>query len=111
MGDQVVPAFTVFHTPPECTATYHTLRLPGWMAISPIRPEVIAGPMERNRRPPNCDARGPGPPPAESALVSWRAGGAPRRAGGVPWARRSAGTTSAIGVRAERRVMRGILWG
>ena len=48
MGDQVVPEFSVFQTPPDPTATYHTLSLSGWTAISAIRPDKNAGPIFLN---------------------------------------------------------------
>ena len=46
-GVNVVPLFTVFHTPPELTATNHSLWLSGLTAKSPIRPDRSAGPIER----------------------------------------------------------------
>ena len=48
MGDQVVPAFSVFQTPPEPTATYQILSLSGWVTISAIRPDKKAGPTFLN---------------------------------------------------------------
>ena len=48
MGVHVVPEFFVFHTPPEPTATYHTLLLFGSIEISAIRPERNAGPTFLN---------------------------------------------------------------
>src|SRR5512143_768840 len=51
MVDQVVPALSVFHTPPEPTATYHVCRLSGWMTMSLMRPAMMAGPMLRKARP------------------------------------------------------------
>jgi hypothetical protein len=50
MGSQVVPRFTVFHTFPEDTPTYQTLRFRGSTATSLIRPEASAGPMFRRAR-------------------------------------------------------------
>src|ERR1041385_307066 len=50
-GVQVVPAFTVFQTPPEWTATYQVLFSSGWIATSPIRPDGAAGPRFRSRSP------------------------------------------------------------
>ena len=44
----MVPAFSVFQTPPEPTATYQTLSLSGWVTISAIRPDKKAGPTLRN---------------------------------------------------------------
>ncbi len=51
MGVQVVPAFSVFQTPPEPAATYQVWRFKGWMTISLIRPDMRAGPMLRKARP------------------------------------------------------------
>jgi hypothetical protein len=42
MGVHVVPAFVVFHTPPDATATYHVRLSRGWTAISEMRPDVTA---------------------------------------------------------------------
>src|SRR6266496_956800 len=50
-GVHVVPAFTVFHTPPECTATYQVLFSESGTVTSPIRPDGAAGPMFRSRSP------------------------------------------------------------
>src|SRR5262249_14922984 len=50
-GVQVVPALTVFQTPPEATAMKYLARSFGSTAKAITRPEVIAGPMERKRRP------------------------------------------------------------
>jgi hypothetical protein len=55
-GVQVVPAFSVFHTPPEATATKKRCRLPGVTANSTTRPELMAGPMLRNFRADSVDA-------------------------------------------------------
>ena len=44
-------------TPPDATATYQILGSVGWTAMSPTRPDVSAGPIERNRRPPNGPPR------------------------------------------------------
>src|SRR5438128_1457097 len=52
-GVQVVPAFTVFQTPAEWTATYQVLLSRGWIATSPIRPDGAAGPRFRSRSPAN----------------------------------------------------------
>src|SRR5689334_11430601 len=60
-GVQVVPALVVFHTPPDATATYHVFLSRGCTAMSATRPEVSAGPIERNRNPLNGLLR-----PAES---------------------------------------------
>ena len=43
----MVPAFSVFQTPPEPTATYQTLSLSGCTATSAIRPDKNAGPTLR----------------------------------------------------------------
>ncbi len=51
IGVHVVPAFSVFHTPPEPTVTYQTSRLFGWIAMSLMRPDMMAGPMLRSARP------------------------------------------------------------
>ena len=48
MDVQVVPALVVFHTPPDPTATYHVCGWVGWIAISAIRPEAKAGPIDRH---------------------------------------------------------------
>src|SRR5438874_8287059 len=50
-GVNDVPALVVFHTPPAADATYHTVLSTGLTAMSATRPEVSAGPMERNLRP------------------------------------------------------------
>ena len=50
MGFQVMPAFSVFHTPPDPTATYQVLASSGCTAMSAIRPDIRAGPMLRNSR-------------------------------------------------------------
>ena len=51
MGVQVVPALSVFHTPPEPTPTYQTLGSPGLKATSAMRPDMKAGPMVRSPMP------------------------------------------------------------
>src|SRR5690242_401512 len=51
MGVHVVPAFVVFHTPPDATATYHVRLSRGWTAMSAMRPDVSAGPMDRSLSP------------------------------------------------------------
>jgi hypothetical protein len=56
MGVQVVPAFSVFQTPPDPTAAYQMLRFLGWMAISLIRPDIRAGPIFRNSSPDRTSA-------------------------------------------------------
>ena len=56
-GLQVVPAFTVFQTPPEWTATYQVFRSETGIATSPIRPDGAAGPRFRSRSPANSPGR------------------------------------------------------
>src|SRR6185436_1264474 len=56
MGENVVPALVVFHTPPYAVATYQTLLSRGFTARSVMRPDVFAGPIERNLRPENVEA-------------------------------------------------------
>jgi hypothetical protein len=56
MGENVVPALVVFHTPPYAVATYHMLLSRGFTARSVMRPDVFAGPIERNLRPENVEA-------------------------------------------------------
>lgn len=51
-----MPAFTVFQTPPEATATKYFDRSAGSTAKAITRPEVTAGPIERNLRPENTPA-------------------------------------------------------
>src|SRR5215831_13864296 len=51
IGVHDVPAFVVFHTPPYADATYQTLLSRGSTARSTMRPELTAGPIERNERP------------------------------------------------------------
>src|SRR5262245_4493567 len=50
-GVQVVPALVVFHTPPEAAVTKYSLGSSGRTAMSLIRPEETAGPIERSSRP------------------------------------------------------------
>ena len=50
-GVHVVPPFSVFHTLPEPTATYQTSRSFGWIAMSAMRPDMMAGPMLRKASP------------------------------------------------------------
>ena len=50
-GVKVLPAFTVFHTPPEATATYQVAGWAGWTARSMTRPEFTAGPISRSSSP------------------------------------------------------------
>src|ERR1043166_1966497 len=105
-GVQVVPAFTVFHTPPECTATYQVLLSEGCTATSPIRPEGAAGPMFRSLSPAKRPARmrsvvsgsaGFWPAAAAGADAGgaggWVGGG---RRPGAAWAEARAGTASRV---------------
>src|SRR5436309_13256559 len=55
-GAQVVPALTVFQTPPEAAATYQVVGVRGSTATSTIRPPTTAGPMLRNSRPAKVEA-------------------------------------------------------
>ena len=71
-GVQVVPAFSVFHTPPEPTATYQVCRLRGWMAMSLMRPDMMAGPMLRKASPARSSAVSRG---AGAALAAGLASG------------------------------------
>src|SRR5262249_44789200 len=48
-GVNVTPAFVVFHTPPEATATKDLLRFDGTTARPATRSEVNAGPINRIR--------------------------------------------------------------
>jgi len=50
IGLYVVPEFSVFHTPLDPVATYHTLLFFGWIAISAILPDKNAGPTFLNFR-------------------------------------------------------------
>src|SRR5512139_2017894 len=61
-GFHVVPAFCVFQTPPEPTATYQVLALRGSTAMSAMRPDISAGPMLRSFRPSSvfAESRGAG---------------------------------------------------
>jgi hypothetical protein len=56
MGVQVVPAFSVFQTPPDPAATYQTALRVGWITMSLIRPDMMAGPMLRNASPDKTSA-------------------------------------------------------
>ena len=105
IGVQVVPPFSVFQTPPEPTVTYQTSRFCGWMAMSLMRPDMMAGPMLRNAR------------PESAASVSALLGASAFRAGVVEaacgfwagaaagawdvWAGSAAGTDSSTTIRAE----------
>jgi hypothetical protein len=70
IGVQVVPAFTVFQTPPEAAATYQVSGLRESTAISPTRPEVSAGPRLRK----GSEARGDSLEAATSSLALAAAG-------------------------------------
>src|SRR5260370_33254321 len=50
-GSQVVPAFVVFHTPPEAMPTKTILGSLSTTAKSSTRPPMMAGPNSRNCRP------------------------------------------------------------
>src|SRR5450759_3915208 len=50
-GTHVVPAFSVFHTPPEATAANHRRPSVKSTARSAIRPDAIAGPIGRSSKP------------------------------------------------------------
>src|SRR4051812_34881410 len=80
-GVHVPPELVVFHTPPDALATYQIFLSRGCAARSAMRPDVIAGPIDRNLKP----ANGAPPPRAESPCrppESGRAAG-----GGVGWPR------------------------
>ena len=49
--DQVMPSFSVFHSPPDAVATQYSLLRSGWKAKSEMRPEVMAGPIGRSGTP------------------------------------------------------------
>src|SRR5690554_2337049 len=51
IGLNETPPFVDFQTPPADTPTYHVLLSDGWIAMSEMRPEVSAGPIERSFRP------------------------------------------------------------
>lgn len=48
MGFHVVPAFVVFHRLPDPAATYQVLGFIESIATSAMRPDMKAGPMDRN---------------------------------------------------------------
>src|SRR5258708_27726579 len=50
-GEKLVPAFSVFQTPPEAAARNQRCGLVGSTAMSTIRPDVRAGPIDRRARP------------------------------------------------------------
>ena len=51
VGVHVIPAFDVFQTPPDPTATYQVAGSSGWTAMSAMRPPMSAGPIPRSARP------------------------------------------------------------
>src|SRR5215469_1474309 len=50
-GCQVVPSLSVRQTPPDATPIKYWLLLCGFTAIETTRPEISAGPTERNFKP------------------------------------------------------------
>ena len=48
MGEKVVPELVVFQIPPDAAAIYQVDELMGSTAISDMRPEVTAGPIDLN---------------------------------------------------------------
>src|SRR6185503_4434415 len=50
-GVKLMPALVVFQTPPAALATYQIFLSVGWTAMSATRPDVRAGPIERNVSP------------------------------------------------------------
>src|SRR5436190_345548 len=66
-GEKLVPAFSVFQTPPEPTATNQRCAFVGSTAMSTIRPEVRAGPRDLMARPVQVSVD---QPPFFSALSS-----------------------------------------
>ena len=50
-GVNVMPRLTVFQSPPNALATYHTLGFFGSIAMSATRPEDNVGPMPRSSMP------------------------------------------------------------
>ena len=57
MGSQVVPAFTDLKTPPEAVATRTWVKSLSSASKSEMRPTMLAGPIERQRR---CRTRSAG---------------------------------------------------
>src|SRR5262249_11018706 len=53
IGEKLVPALTVFQTPPEAATTYQVDLSRGSTAMSPTRPDETAGPIERSSSPAN----------------------------------------------------------
>src|SRR5688500_4302402 len=51
MGENEIPTFVDFQTPPAETPTYHVRLSAGSITMSEIRPDVSAGPIERSFRP------------------------------------------------------------
>src|SRR5260221_10604789 len=82
-GVQETPALVVFQTPPDATAAKYWLRSFGFTAKPTTRPDISAGPMERNF----SDAIGCGLAGASGGLAGgWppaRGGGRGKEAGGV----------------------------
>src|SRR5687768_3566963 len=56
IGVNVTPRFTVFQSPPNAVATYHTLEFFGSISMSAIRPVTRPGPIERSAMPFNASA-------------------------------------------------------
>src|SRR5512141_2881410 len=50
-GENEMPPFVDFQTPPAAAPTYHVRLSLGSIAISATRPDVSAGPIERSLRP------------------------------------------------------------
>src|SRR5215212_4755268 len=51
IGEKEIPPFVDFHTPPAAAPTYHVRLSDGSIAMSAMRPDVSAGPMERSFNP------------------------------------------------------------
>src|SRR5688572_23264711 len=51
IGVNVIPRFTVFHSPPKAEATYHTLGSLGSISRSAMRPVTRPGPSDRMVKP------------------------------------------------------------
>src|SRR5688572_8242408 len=56
IGEKEIPPFVDFHTPPADTPTYHVRLAEGWIAMSEMRPEVSAGPIDRSFSPDSSPA-------------------------------------------------------
>jgi hypothetical protein len=50
IGVHVVPAFVVFHTPPDATPAYHVAGCVGCTTTWFTRPDISAGPIGRKRK-------------------------------------------------------------